>query len=171
MLIGVLKELGFLDADGTPQRRYFEFLDQSRSGKVLADGIREAYRDLFAVNREAHEMSAQEVTNKLRTMYEGKKSDLVIKRITGTFKALCDEADFTTVPAIEAAPKGEPKAQPKEETPKEDEHKQRQEFGSGGVSPRVKVDSLQYHINIVLPESRDVAVYDAIFKSLKEHLG
>jgi hypothetical protein len=34
----------------------------------------------------------------------------------------------------------------------------------------IKLDSLQYHINIVLPESRDQAVYDAIFKSLRDHL-
>ena len=31
--------------------------------------------------------------------------------------------------------------------------------------------ALQYHINIVLPDSRDQAVYDAIFKSLRDHLG
>ncbi len=35
----------------------------------------------------------------------------------------------------------------------------------------LSIDSMQYHINIVLPESRDQGVYDAIFKSLKEHLG
>ncbi len=31
LLIGVLKELGFLNADGAPQQRYYEFLDRSRS--------------------------------------------------------------------------------------------------------------------------------------------
>ena len=36
---------------------------------------------------------------------------------------------------------------------------------------RVTVSALQYHINIVLPDTRDQAVYDAIFKSLREHLG
>ena len=33
------------------------------------------------------------------------------------------------------------------------------------------VSGLQYHINIVLPDTRDQAVYDAIFRSLREHLG
>ena len=37
--------------------------------------------------------------------------------------------------------------------------------------PSLSMDALQYHINIVLPESRDQAVYDAIFKSLRDHLG
>jgi hypothetical protein len=36
---------------------------------------------------------------------------------------------------------------------------------------RIRVSGLQYHINIVLPETRDQAVFDAIFKSLREHLG
>ena len=35
----------------------------------------------------------------------------------------------------------------------------------------IGLDSLQYHINIVLPDTRDQAVYDAIFKSLRDHLG
>jgi hypothetical protein len=33
------------------------------------------------------------------------------------------------------------------------------------------LSGLQYHINIVLPETRDQAVFDAIFKALREHLG
>ena len=28
LIVGVLKDLGFLDADGIPQQRYFEFLDK-----------------------------------------------------------------------------------------------------------------------------------------------
>jgi hypothetical protein len=36
---------------------------------------------------------------------------------------------------------------------------------------QVRVSGLQYHINIVLPDTRDQGVYDAIFKSLREHLG
>jgi hypothetical protein len=36
---------------------------------------------------------------------------------------------------------------------------------------KVKIDGLVYNIQIVLPESRDQAVYDALFRSLREHLG
>src|SRR5256885_1005598 len=53
LLIGILKELGFLNTDGVPQDRYFEFLDRSRSKQVVAEAIREAYSDLFAVNKNA----------------------------------------------------------------------------------------------------------------------
>src|SRR6185369_6317244 len=81
LFIGILKDLGFLNRDGTPQQRYFDFLDRSRSKQILADGIREAYADLFAVNTKANEFTVQDAKNKLRTLYSGKKTDLVIGNI------------------------------------------------------------------------------------------
>lgn len=55
LLIGVLKGLQLLDENGTPTEQYFKFLDQSQSGRVLADGIRNAYDDLFAINKNAQD--------------------------------------------------------------------------------------------------------------------
>ena len=43
--------------------------------------------------------------------------------------------------------------------------------GGGGISSRLVVDGLIYNIQIQLPESRDPKVYDALFQSLKKHLG
>ena len=40
--INVLKAIGFLDNSGTPTQRYYRFLDQSCSKKMVAEGIREA---------------------------------------------------------------------------------------------------------------------------------
>jgi Family of unknown function (DUF5343) len=78
LLIGVLKDLKFIDADGVPQKRYYEFLDTARSAQVLAEAIKGAFSDLFTVNRQANKLSATEVRNKLRTLYAGKKKDSVI---------------------------------------------------------------------------------------------
>ena len=63
LFVGILKELGFLNSDGTPQQRYFEFMDRSRSKHVLADGIREAYSELFAINKKANELSVDDLNN------------------------------------------------------------------------------------------------------------
>jgi hypothetical protein len=166
LFIGILKELGFLNADGVPQQRYFDFLDRSRSKHVLAEAIQDSFRDLFAVNTKAHELSVEDARNKLRTLYSGKKTDLVIGHIAKTFRALCDYADFskpshTTIPTDEAHPIPSDKANPQPKQPQEK---------PTIASSILAVDSLQYHINIVLPDSRDQAVYDAIFKSLREHL-
>ena len=39
--LGILKDLGFLNTDGVPQQRYYDYMDRSRSKYVLAEGIRE----------------------------------------------------------------------------------------------------------------------------------
>jgi len=93
LFVSILKELGFLNADGVPQQRYFDFMDRSQCRYVVADGIRDAYSDLFAINTKANELSVADVKNKLRTLYAGKKTDNVIERIAKTFAALCEYAD------------------------------------------------------------------------------
>lgn len=167
LLVGILKELGFLNPDGAPQERYYKFLDRSMSQKILANGIREAYSDLFAVNKSAHELSADHAFNKLRTLYKGEKKDTVIKNISKTFAALCDYADFSASPSnstnSEKSPKNEDDQNKTEKVPTGDTHR--------NVQTGLEMSSLQYHINIVLPDTRDQAVFDAIFKSLRDHLG
>lgn len=181
LFIGVLKSLGFLDADGTPTAVYFDFLDGTKSRRTVATAIKTAYAGLFAVNKSADKMSAEEVKNKLRTLYAGAKSDTVIERIAKTFVELCEYADFTgeECSATEKVSNDDPARAI--DTP----HVQSRVDGNQSDSsthyddraehhrPRkpAKMESLQYHINIVLPESRDQAVYDAIFRSLRDHLG
>lgn len=170
LFIGILKDLGFLNRDGTPQQRYFDFMDRSRSNQILADGIRDAYADLFAVNTKANEFTAQEAKNKLRTLYAGKKTDLVISNIAKTFRALCDCADFSG--ALPARQEHRPDEEPVEEVQVERESTPRHLHDETlPASGKIRVSGLQYHINIVLPETRDQAVFDAIFKSLRDHLG
>lgn len=88
LLIGVLKALKFIDENGVPTQRYFEFLDQGQSGRVLADGIRDAYSDLFNVNKNAQTLTVDEVRNKLKTLTLGQKSDNVVSLMANTFKAV-----------------------------------------------------------------------------------
>ncbi|MCA9744552.1 MAG: DUF5343 domain-containing protein [Deferribacteres bacterium] len=160
LFVGILKDLGFLDADGVPQDRYYEFLDRTQSAKVLAKAIREAYSDLFEVNREAFKMDTGEVQNKLRTLFAGAKKDTIIAKIAKTFVALCEYADFTM-------PAKKQEATTSGVLPTSQEKPPQRDLAQNSVS----LDSLQYHINIVLPESKDPAIYDAIFKSLRDHLG
>ncbi len=171
LFIGILKDLGFLNRDGTPQTRYFNFLDRSLSKQILAEGIREAFSELFAINTKANEFTIDDAKNKLRTLYAGKKTELVIGNIAKTFRALADYADFSTSFApkkidtydqvmsehIEALEKPAASNTSKAET--------------SSSQGKIRVAGLQYHINIVLPDTRDQAVYDAIFKSLRDHLG
>jgi hypothetical protein len=167
LYINLLKNLGFLDANGAPTERYFKFLDQSQSKKILAEAIEEAYSDLFAVNVKANELSAADVKNKLRTLTQGKPSDNVLGLMANTFKALANYAEWAAeapkkAPKKETGKPSEAEAPPAEEKPKEE----------SAEDPAVRLHKAQLHYNIQihLPESRDQAVYDAIFKSLKQHL-
>lgn len=174
LFIGMLKGLGFLDSTAVPTERYFKFLDQTQSKQILADAIREAYEDLFSVNTKAHELSQQEVKSKLKTLTQGKPSDKVLGLMATTFKALVDYAEWNTTSVSKlATPK-----KVEEKNAEKASHSQKQEEittpaeEKGSLKETIKTieHQLHYNIQIHLPESRDQAVYDAIFKSLKSHL-
>jgi hypothetical protein len=137
-------------------------MDDERHKIVLAEGMRRAYADLFQLNNKANEKDGAWVKNKLKMLTQGKKSDAVISKMAVTFTALCKEADFST-PAT--APK-----ETKVETPAE----QPPPALPGKEQPQGQAKehrfALAYNIHIELPAVRDQAVYDAIFKSLRENL-
>jgi hypothetical protein len=162
LFIGILKALGFLEESGAPTQRYFNYLDQSQSGAVLAEAIREAYSDLFNVKKDAQKLPADEVKNKLKTLFQGKKSDKVLGLMAATFTKLCEFADWESKVKPDDTPK-------KEETVPQD--KEHNKPSSTIEAPLMRSGlGLHYNIQIHLPESRDQAVYDAIFVSLKNHL-
>src|SRR5688572_33298457 len=63
LFIGILKDIGFLNRDGVPTPRYFQFLDRTESKRVLAEGIQDGFSDLFALNTKANTWSVDEVRN------------------------------------------------------------------------------------------------------------
>ena len=162
-IINVLKALGFLDDSGVPTARYHRYLDQTQSALVLAEGLRDAYGDLFRINRNAHEMSNQDVKNKMKTLSEGAFTDRVLTQMAGTFTTLVKDADFAAAPTPDAR-QGTPPAEETHEAPTRPATN-----GQPSLAAASPFGSLAYNINIQLPESRDPAVYNAIFKALREH--
>lgn len=165
LFIGMLKALGFLDEGGQPTQRYYEFLDQSQSKSIVALGIEEAYEDLFNLNKNAQNMTNDEVKNKLKTLTQGQKSDRVIEQMAMTFRALCNYADWSqhntqknvTDEIVELAINKENLVSA---VNNDSVTKERPTPGM----------NLHYNIQIHLPETTNMAVYDAIFQSLKKHL-
>ncbi len=169
LFLGVLKGLGFIDENGVPQQRYFDFLDQSNSGRVLAEAIEEAYSDLFNLKRDAQNMDVADVKGKFRSLTQGQKSDNVINNMAATYKALSEQADWTQRNK-KAGKKAKAKSldEPEVETP-DDRAGIGSKVDTEGVLNSDKLQ-LHYNIQIILPSSRDPAVFDAIFTSLKRHL-
>lgn len=163
LYINLFKSLGLLDESGTPTERYYKFLDQGIYKEVLAEGIMEAYEDLFNVNINAQTLSTDEVKNKLKTITQGQKTDKVISLMANTFCALCSFADWDV-----KSKKGKTKEMIVEENKKNKEEKVAEEKIT--TSSKKEKLELHYDIQIHLPETRDEAVYDAIFSSMKKHL-
>lgn len=165
LLIGLLKGLNFLDDNGTPTKRYFEFLDQSQSKAVLAEAIKESYSDLFAVNTKINELGVVDIKNKLKTITQGAKSDNVLRLMANTFKSLCDYADFKEHAANKEIVHIKQEEKQDDYSEKIDPNKFTHEL----INKKITTE-MHYNIQIHLPETRDITVYDAIFKSLKQHL-
>lgn len=166
LYIRLFKDLGLIDQSNAPTEKYFKFLDQSESKKVMAECIEDAYSDLFAINKKAYELSETEVKNKFKTLTQGTKEDNILTLMAKTFKALSDYADWTK--PTTTTPKTA--AQPDKREEKHPEISKEPFIKHVPVPENKDKPSLHYNIQIHLPETRDTAVYDAIFKSLKEHL-
>jgi hypothetical protein len=172
LFIPLLKAMKFLDEGGKPTARYHSFLDDTQWKQVLAEGIKDAYADLFRVNRNAQTLSRDQLSGKIKSLAEGKLSPAVLGNVTKTFIELVKLADFSGASADREQP--------------EETHEQPAETevgpafiggGDGGAAQRDRSGlgetsgpTLVYRIEIVLPAVRDQAIYDAIFRSAREHL-
>ncbi len=158
--VNVLKAIGFLDEAGTPTDRYYRFLDQSCAKAVVAEGIREAYSDLFDLNTSAQTLSKAEVEGKFRTLTNGSKSPATISQMASTFINLCSYADWDSV--LKPVFNSDEKISSIEvDTVANTDDK--------NVPNNGRID-LNYDIHIHLPATRDQSVYDALFASLSKHI-
>lgn len=163
LFINVLKVIGLLDEMGIPTKKYFDFMDQSKSKKVVAEGIRTAYEDLFQINKNAQNMSKNEIEGKFKTLTSGSKGQRVISFMASTFKGLCDYADWTETTL-------------KFNEDDKVEHGLKATLEENKISNNTEFEttkgtvSLNYDIHIHLPATRDSAIYDALFESLTKHI-
>lgn len=162
--IPLLKALGFLSAEGKPTARYHDYRDGSQARRVIGAAVREAYSDLFVLR------SAP--TDKDRALFEGKfksthnVNDRLAKLMASTFYSLLALAD---IDASTEEPKKTQAVEGNRAETREDAEQEKEE--EAPPSPRKRGGtSLHYNIQIHLPATKDIEVFNAIFKSLKEHL-
>lgn len=158
-VIPLLKDLGFLSSDGSPTQRYHAYRDRSNSKIILGEAIHEAYGDLFHINEKPTESDRTALEGKFKSVHN--TTDRVSKEQAKTFYSLLELADIDSNHKAKVTPKKiEEKAEP-QVTPSENRAEKVPQYGFGG---------LRYNIEIHLPATKDPEVYNAIFKSLKEHL-
>jgi hypothetical protein len=156
-LIPLLKKLGFIDGGNVPTQAYKDFRDDALSGSVMAERLKEAYKPLFAANEYAWKMPKAELLAKFRNLRGAAEDDRVIPTVTSTFLELSKLAKWEGG----APPKREPESAG---------------AASGGRTPPPRREELpygiglSYTINLNLPATTEIEVFNAIFKSLRENL-
>jgi hypothetical protein len=160
----VLKELGFLNEGGVPTQFYDRLRDPNDWKYVLAERVRQLYSDLFAID--ANIQSAPEAEIKGAISRVTGKDDETVKRYYASFKALAALANFEPKTGRGTKQGKEPSEDSTPVKLKPDPDKEADEH----QLPRRRSD-FHYNIQIHLPVTTDISVYNAIFKSLKENLG
>jgi Family of unknown function (DUF5343) len=153
--IPLLKAIGFLNSDGKPTQRYHDYRDHSKSKFVMADALRDAYADIFLINEKPSNADKEAIEGKFKSFHNA--SDNVAGLMQKTFYALLALADLNGV----AQSKVEEIKPKKEDAGHASRNQEKRGFASTG---------LHYNIQIHLPATKDTEVYNAIFRSLKEHL-
>lgn len=159
-LIPLLKVLGFLSASGSPTARYHAYRDKSRSRHVLGEAIKEAYSDLFVIKSHPSEKDRALIEGKFKSQHNA--TDRPAELMAKTFFSLLKLADIDHNPSAVAPVEASPAKH--EEIPETAKPFEKQAVRS--IAP----PGLHYNIQIHLPATKDVEVYNSIFKSLKEHL-
>lgn len=147
-LIPVLKFIGFTDDSGAPTSRWRDYRG-AESGAILAEGVKQGYKDLFDTYPQANSQSDQDLQSFFSTRSDA-GSQVISKTVT-TFKNLCAKADFSAQPPTfpaDSAAGTKPLASGKSQV------------GATPVSINIKLE---------LPPA-DAETYDAFFKSMKKHL-
>jgi hypothetical protein len=152
------KKLELLSTDGTPTELYKQFRNSKTSKAAMAVAIKKGYSDLYTKNEYAHSLGKKELEGLILEVTGAEQGNKAVGAIVTTFEVLKGFADFekkitendthTKTPASIDTDIGD---------------------GLNDLEDELKLN-LSYTINLVLPKTDDVAVFNAIFRSLKENL-
>lgn len=155
-----LKKIGFTASNGAPTELYRKFRNPSSSKAAIATAIRTAYAPLYKRNEFMHQLPDDKLQG-LVVEETGQAADSsAVKFTTSCIKNLKTLASFdaTEEPTL-------PATFPAQQERDEGTSRQKDKRSASGLGL-----NLGYTINLNLPATSDPKVFDAIFKSLKEHL-
>lgn len=124
----------------------------------MARALKTGYKEVFARNEYANNLNKDDFKGLVVEITGLESTSRVVQLVTQTFESLKKLADFEASPQIE-----------KEEA-RSSEEAQKQRSGLERPLPRDLDLNLSYTINLVLPKTDDPAVFNAIFKSLRDNL-
>jgi hypothetical protein len=159
-MIPLLKRLSFIGTDGAPTPLYAQFRNPENRGAAMNQAVRTAYKEIYDRNEYAHDLPREKFKNLVVEVTGLEPDNQTVNAIVGTFQNLKAYANFD-----QPAPTGNGKVTVLDKT----------EPVTPPVAPPTTTNNssglnLSYTINLNLPETTDVEVFNAIFRSLKENL-
>ena len=85
LVIRLLKDFNIINNDGEPDKYFKEFQNPETTKIALAKGLIEAHGDVFEKYPTIHQASSEKIKSAFNDIFQGKKTDLIIKYISGTF--------------------------------------------------------------------------------------
>ena len=156
-----LKKIGFASSDGKPTAIYTQFRNPSTAGAAAAAALREGYGPLYARNEYMHQLSDADLKGLVMEETGAAEDSAVPNLIVSCIKALKKFAKFGGATPGTLVESEERPVPPKNDPP---------ELHGGGVPSGQLGMNLSYTINLNLPATSDIAVFNAIFKSLRSNL-
>jgi hypothetical protein len=155
----ILKRTGLLNSDNSPTDLYSKFKSASSRPEAALTALKNGFGEIFRRNDYAHRLADERIKEIIVEITGLQKSDNIVGAIFGTFNAFNEYARNAREGQDDEPSTNIP-------TPTDTRIYHQSEF------PRVggKEFNLVNTINIVLPETTDVQVYNVIFKSLRDNL-
>jgi hypothetical protein len=153
-----LKKIGFVRADGTPSDIYKRFRNPTTSGTAMMEALRIGYPALFQRNETWYTLGDEELRGLIVEETGQAHDSSVVSLALATIKGMKKFADLKAASKVTVIPHEEHRDPP----PHVPQLPPQLPQGMGL--------NLGYTINLNLPATSDIAVFNAIFKSLKEHL-
>jgi hypothetical protein len=154
--IPVAKRLGLLSSDGSPTEIYKRFRNPALSGSAIAASMKIGFAEIFARNEYANNLDRKQLEGLVMEITGLEAGNTSMKAICNTFDTLKGFADFERLPVEEEEEVDSNSPPPPGEKPL--------------INPRGTNLGLMYSINLVLPKTDDIAVFNAIFRSLRDNL-
>lgn len=158
-VIPILKKTGFLTDSGAPTEIYADFQTNSGRANAALLALKRGFSEIFRKNQYAHKADKSKIVDIIRSVTGLPSGDPVIGYIYGTFNALQEYAKGAT------------------ETSDAGDEGEELDTSIGTTQPIHQAQTpiapplgLSYQINIILPETSNIEVFNAIFKSLRDNL-
>ena len=155
------KRIGLLSSDGVPTDLYHRFRNESESGRAIAEAMQHGYPTIFSRNEYANKLDKAKLTGLLMEITGLEPKSKTLAAIVESFLVLKSFADFDA-----ESPLRQPTS--KDQTLSDS----RPSDVPPGTAGATASDGLRfsYTIYLNLPNTDNIAVFNAIFKSLKENL-